>query len=78
MAFNVMISSYLYSTERSVQAIIINFLRSIVVSSIVILGLPAILGEGIIWHTFGFYEAIVLVVAFILLKRSERDGVVFK
>lgn len=78
MAFNVMISSYLYSTERSVQAIIINFLRSIVVSSIVILGLPAILGEGIIWHTFGIYEAIVLVVAFILLKHSERDGVVFK
>ena len=78
MAFNVMISAYLYSTERSVQAIIINFLRSIVVSSGVILLLPNIFGENIIWFTFGIYEAIVLVVAVILLKHSERGGIQFK
>ena len=37
MAFNTMISSYLYSTKRSKQADIINVLRSFVVNTIIIL-----------------------------------------
>lgn len=78
MAFNVMISAYLYSTERSAQAVIINFLRSIVVNSSIILILPKIIGADIIWFCFGIYEAIVLVIAVILLKHSERNGIVFK
>lgn len=78
MAFNVMISAYLYSTERSAQAIIINFLRSIVVDSGVILLLPKIVGADIIWFTFGIYEAIILVIAVALLKHSERNGITFQ
>ncbi len=42
MAVNVMISSYLYSTERSFQSTIISVLRSIIVSTAVILLLPHI------------------------------------
>jgi len=78
MAFNVMISTYLYSTERSIQAIIINFLRSIVVSAGVIFILPNILGANAVWFTFGVYEVIILVIAFGLLKHSERNGIIFK
>lgn len=78
MAFNVMISTYLYSTERSVQAIVINFLRSIIVSSAVILLLPQIFGADVIWLTFGIYEAVILVIAFVMLRYSERNGIVFK
>lgn len=78
MAFNVMISAYLYSTERTAQAVVINFLRSIAVSAGVILILPRVAGADIIWFTFGIYEAIVLVVAVILLKHSERNGIIFK
>lgn len=78
MAFNVMISSYLYSTERSFQAVVINFLRSVVVNAGVILILPSIFGVDVIWFTFGIYEAIVLIVSVVLLKHSERNGVVFK
>lgn len=78
MAFNVMISAYLYSTERSAQAVVINFLRSIVVNAGVILLLPRIAGAESIWFTFGIYEAVVLVVAVVLLKHSEREGIVFK
>lgn len=74
MSFNVMISTYLYSTDRSVQSIIINVLRSIVVSSIVILVLPEIFGAGIVWFTFGIYEAIVLAVACVLLRRTGRSS----
>lgn len=76
MAPNVMISAYLYSTKRSKQAIIINILRSLVANSILILLLPKIFGSGIIWFTFCIYEIVVLIVAVILLKHSEKDGVI--
>lgn len=78
MAFNVMISAYLYSTERSVQAIIMNSLRSLVANTAVITLLPSIFGADVIWFTFGIYEAVVLAVAVFLLKHSERNGIVFK
>ena len=75
MALNTMISSYLYSTKRSRQAILINTLRSFVVDTLVILLLPTLFGPRIIWYTFGIYEGLVLIVAWILLKRSERNGI---
>lgn len=78
MSLNVMISAYLYSTKRSKQAIIINILRSLVVDSAVILLFPAIFGRGVIWFTFGIYEALVLVVSVFLLKQSEKNGIVYQ
>lgn len=78
MAFNTMISSYLYSTKRTKQADVINFLRSFVVNSAVILALPALFGSGLVWYSFAVYEAIVLVIAVVLLKRSERNGIVYR
>lgn len=76
-ALNTMISTYLYSTKRSKQAITINVLRSLVINSLVIMLLPAVFGPEIIWFTFGIYELLVLAVAVFLLKRSERNGIVF-
>lgn len=78
MAFNVMISAYLYSTERSAYATLLNFLRSLVVSVVVILLLPRLFGAEIIWYTFGIYESIILVIAVFLLKHSERNGIEFR
>ncbi|MFA7100959.1 MAG: MATE family efflux transporter [Bacilli bacterium] len=78
MAFNTMISSYFYSTKRSKQADVINVLRSFIINSIVILALPAIFGKEIIWYAFAIYEALVLVIAVILLKHSERNGIVYQ
>ncbi len=78
MALNTIISAYLYSTKRSVQAIIMNLLRSFVFNLLVIILLPELLGAEAIWHTFGVYEALVLAVAVWLLKSSEKNGVVFK
>lgn len=74
MAFNVMISAYLYSTEQSRQAVVINILRSIIVSAGVILTLPRLLGADAVWFTFGIYESIVLVVSVILLRRLRNGG----
>lgn len=78
MAFNVMISAYLYSTERSAQSLVINVLRSVAVNVAVIFALPAVFGGESIWLAFGVYEAIVLLVAVALLRRSECGGIAFK
>lgn len=72
------ISSYLYSTKRSHEADVISILRSFVFNTIIILLLPRLFGGDIVWHTFGIAEAIVLIIAAWLLKRSERNGVMFK
>ena len=77
MALNVMVSSYLYSTERTMQALSISILRSIIVNAAVILILPYIFGESIIWFTLLIYETIVFVVASVLLKHSEKNGITF-
>ena len=78
MSLNVMISAYLYSTERSFQSTIISTLRSIVVNTAVILLIPKTFGANAIWLTFAVYEVIVLIIAITLLKQSEQDGIVFK
>ena len=78
MALNTIIAAYLYSTKRSVQAIIMNVLRSFVFNLSVILLLPELFGADAVWYTFGVYEAMVLAAAVILLRRSEKNGVVFR
>jgi len=78
MAFNAILFAYLYSTERSNYATVISVLRSIVVNTAVILILPRLFGAESVWLTFAVYEAIVLVVAVVLVKRSERNGIIFK
>ena len=75
---NTILSSYLYSTKRSVPAIILNTLRSFVFSILVILGLPAIFGSGVIWFTYGISECLVLLVALALTKYSERNGIIYQ
>lgn len=77
-AVNVMISAYLYSTERSALSTSISILRSLIINSAVILILPHIFGNGAIWFSLLVYEAIVLVIASILLRRSERNGIQFQ
>ena len=72
MSFNTIISAFLYSTTRTKQAVIINTLRSLIVNTLVIRTLPAVFGSGIIWFTFGIYEAIVLVIAVVLVRQAER------
>ena len=75
---NTLLSSYLYSTKRSVPAIILNALRSFVFSILIIFGLPTIFGGGVIWFTYGISECLVLLVALALTKYSDRNGVVYQ
>lgn len=77
-AINGIISAYLYSTKRSAQAIVMNLLRSFVFNLLCTICLPMLFGARIIWHTFGIYESMVLVVSVFLLRSSEKNGIVFK
>jgi len=75
-AITVIISAYLYSTTRTKQALWINILRSFLVDSLVILLMPRILGAESIWYAFLVYESIVLVIACIIMVRSDRKGII--
>lgn len=77
-SINTMMSAYFYSTKRSGQAIALNIVRSLVMNSLIITMLPKIFGSAVVWHTFGIYEIIVLIIAVVLKKGSERNGIVFK
>lgn len=72
----VIINSYLYSTTRTKQALIINVLRSFVLDTAVILVLPLVFGADFIWYTFGIYEGIALIIAAVLVKRADRNGAI--
>ena len=78
MALNTMLSAYMYSAECYNHATVISVLRSIVVNAAAILFLPRLFSAEAVWVTFAIYEAIVLVVAVVLLKHSEWNGIVFK
>lgn len=77
-SINTMLSAYFYSTKRSSQAIVLNTVRSLVMNTLVITLLPKIFGSAVVWHTFGIYEILVLIMAFILKKTSERNGIIYK
>lgn len=78
MSLNMIISSYLYSTKRTKHAVVQNVLRSFVFTTVIILALPALFGSAIIWYTFGIYEGLSLIVAIVLLKVSEKDGIIYR
>lgn len=76
-SMNTMVSAYFYSTKRSGQAIALNIVRSLIMNSLVITIAPMLFGKAVVWHTFGIYEILVLVVALTLKKFSERNGIAY-
>ncbi len=69
---NTMISGYLYSTEKTKAAILLNALRSFVVCTAVIIGLTTIFKSAVVWFTFGISEAIIMVIAGSLLRATNK------
>jgi Na+-driven multidrug efflux pump len=78
IAINLMISSYLYSTKRTKEAVVLAVCRCMTINSLSILVLPRMAGPGIIWYTMGIAELISFFVAVVLFKHSERNGIVFQ
>lgn len=59
------------------EAIALNIVRSLIMNSLVITLVPMIFGKAVVWHTFGIYEALVLILAVFLKRRSERNGIAY-
>ena len=78
MSLNTLISTYLYSTKRTIQALIVNVLRSFVFNTAAAFLLPLIFGKNAVWFSFGVYEVLSFIVGFILMYTSERHGINFK
>lgn len=74
-SINTIISAYFYSTKRSGQAIVLNVIRSLIMNSLVITVVPMLFGKSVVWHTFGTYEVLVLLIAVSMKKISERNGI---
>ena len=77
MSLNTILSAYLYSTKRTGAAVTLNLLRSFVFTVSVILILPALFGAELIWYTAAVYEALSLRAALLLVRATEKNGVVF-
>lgn len=78
MALNLIISAYLYSTKRTREAVIVAIFRCLIFTPLSILLLPLAFGSGIVWYTVGIAEILTLIIAVILLKLSEKNGVIFR
>lgn len=77
MSLNTILSAYLYSTKRTGAAVTLNLLRSFVFTVSVILILPTLFGAELIWYTAAVYEALSLLATLLLVRATEKNGVVF-
>ena len=55
-----------------------NLCRSFLLDSAVIFAVPAIFGGSAVWLTMGIYEGLALLLGVVLLRASERNGIVFR
>ena len=77
-ASTVVIASYLFSTKRTPYAITINTCRSVVFNFLCINFLPLIFGYDFVWYTVTIAEGICFVIALVLRKMSEKNGIVYR
>ncbi len=72
-SMNSILSAYLYSTKRTKEAVTVNLLRSFIFNTIVTLALPYIwTADCAIWNTFGIYQGLILIVAIIITRHSDK------
>ena len=77
-ASTAVIASYLFSTKRTQYAIPINVCRSIVFNFACINFLPLVFGYDFVWYTVTVSECICMVIAMVLRKLSEKNGIVYR
>jgi len=78
MALNTIISSYLYSTKRTIASVVANICRSFLFTFPVVFLLPTLFGASVIWFAFGICECFSLVISILCLILSERKGIVYR
>jgi putative MATE family efflux protein len=78
MALNLTTVTYLYSTKRTARAATLATARCLALNPASILLLPRMLGAEIVWYAAGLAELLSFFLAVMLLKHSEKGGVVFR
>lgn len=74
-AFTVVISAYFYSTTRTKQSLIINIIRSFIADTVITIFVPMIFGAETVWYTFLIFEALVAILAVIVMAVTDRKGI---
>ncbi len=77
-AFNSVVASYLFSTKRTQYALSLNICRSLIFNFLCINFLPLIFGMEFVWYTVSIAEAACMIIAVVLWKASEKNGIVYK
>ncbi len=77
-SLNTILSSYLYSTKRTREAVTLNVLRGFIFTPLCIIAISFISRGAVLWFTVGIAEAITLIAALIILRKSEKNGVQFE
>lgn len=77
-SINAIISTYLYSTTRTKYSMIINIFSSFVVNVIILIFIPMIFGGNSIWMCFFIYQSIILIIAIILRRLADKNGMILK
>ncbi len=75
---SVVIASYLFSTKRTNYAVTLNVCRSILFNFVCITFLPRLFGDSFVWYSIGVAEFFCLVIALVLWRVSERNGIIYK
>lgn len=77
-AMSTVVSAYLYSTKRTQYAIPLNICRGVIFNVLCINTLPLIFGYDFVWYSMAVAEAICLILAIVLQKMSEKNGIIYR
>ena len=77
-SLNTILSSYLYSTKRTKESVILNILRGLIFTPLCIIALSFMSNGTVIWFTVGIAEAVTLIAALLIVRNSEKNGVRFE
>ncbi|MGYP000121192472 len=75
---NTVLSAYLYSTKRTIEAVAVNVLRGLIFTPLCVVALSFLTNGALLWFTVGIAEAVTFISAMAITKHSEQGGVTFE
>ena len=75
---NTVLSAYLYSTKRTIEAVAVNVLRGLIFTPLCVVALSFLTNGALLWFTVGIAEAVTCISAMAITKHSEQGGVTFE
>ena len=75
---NTVLSAYLYSTKRTIEAVAVNVLRGLIFTPLCVVALSFLTNGALLWFTVGIAEAVTFISAMVITKDSEQGGVTFE